>query len=86
MPTIFEIIDDTFALLSEKHNSVAHRRDLNQLPYEFVDPVPTLTRVYILEVIEPGDPRYRNHLRWARGIVHGKVIFVRTYGLKNTAY
>ena len=51
-----------------------------------MDPICTLTKVDILEIIEPGDPRYRNHLRWVRGIVHGKMIFVQAYGLKNTVY
>jgi hypothetical protein len=79
-------IDDTIGFLSDMHTPEQHRRDLNHTKYSFVYPVCTLTKVEVLEVIEPGEPRYRNRLRWVRGIIRGKVMFVHAYGLKNTVY
>jgi hypothetical protein len=83
-PENIRTIDDTIGFLSTPHTPEQHRRDLNGIKYSFVDPVRTLTKVTVLEVIEPGDPRYRNHLRWVRGIAHGKMMFVLAFGLKNT--
>jgi hypothetical protein len=85
-PDDLRIIDDTLAILSEHHSSEQHRRDMSIGERPFVEPVRTLTRIDILEIIEPGDPRYRNHMRWVRGIVRGKMMFVLAYGLKNTVY
>jgi hypothetical protein len=85
-PEHIRTIDDTLAFLSEPHSPEQHRRDLNVTSFSFVDPIRTLTKIRILEVIEPGDPRYRNHVRWVRGIVHGRMMFVHAYGLKNTVY
>jgi hypothetical protein len=79
-------IDDTTGSLSESHSPEQHRRDMNHTKYSFVEPVGTLTRVEVLEVIEPGDPLYRNHRRWVRGIVRGRMMFVQAFGLKNTVY
>jgi hypothetical protein len=85
-PDNIRTIDDTHAILSQSHSREQHRRDLNTSEHPFVDPVHTLTKIEILEIIEPRDPRYRNHRRWVRGIVRGRMVFVYAYGLKNTAY
>src|SRR5262249_27055376 len=85
-PEHIRTIDDTLAFLSEPHSREQHRRDLNFTDYSFVDPVRTLTKIHILEIIEPGDPPLRTPLRGARGIARGNVIFVHASGLKNPVF
>jgi hypothetical protein len=79
--------DDTRPVLSDKHTQDKHRFHLIKIyDCDFIRPVVTLTKVNILEIIEPKDPRYRNHRRWVRGTVHGRMMYVRAWGLRNTVY
>ena len=86
-PVHMRTVEDTSPCLADNHSPEEHQRDLNEhARHDFEYKICTLTKVNVLEVIEPGDPRYHNHQRWVRGIVQGRTLFVRAYGLRNTAY
>jgi hypothetical protein len=45
-----------------------------------------LTKVHVLEIIEPKDERYHNHFTWVRASVRGRILFVQANGLVNCRY
>jgi hypothetical protein len=85
-PDFLRKVDDTFPDLVDNHSQADHERDLRGPRCPQAWHIHALTRVNILEIIEPEDNRYHNHLQWVRGTIDGKTVFVHAHGLRNTIH
>jgi hypothetical protein len=88
-PEHMRLIDDITPVINAAHPEKEHWEyypPADKPKHAAIKPILTLTKVEILEIIKPNDPRFRNHNSWIVAMVYGKKMYLQNWGLKNTPY